>query len=296
MQKNLLSLLFILSALTLASCGPRDQATYNGNLYYAQSNYLMRYGLEDGSLSVVTNLGDKTIHDVSGFLENRLLIAESVSINQMKIRRISWVDVNTGQTFALYAGVLARYLEGPGIVVYDDGDRLFSVALASESDSEVILSHKSHQVSTMMVVSEDTVLIETSESGDRRIHSYDASSGKLESLDRLSGICRLDQAVWVHDLEQMACRERSSQAETARHVLTNLDGDVSGALTLPEGKSFELLTYIRGQDTLILKERWNNVIDGQERSAIWAYNLLSGEVHRLEIKRGLGSSVVYSRY
>ena len=122
MQKNLLSLLFILSVLTLASCGPRDQATYNGNLYYAQSNYLMRYGLEDGSLSVVTNLGDKTIHDVSGFLENRLLIAESVSINQMKIRRISWVDVNTGQTFALYAGVLARYLEGPGIVVYDDGD------------------------------------------------------------------------------------------------------------------------------------------------------------------------------
>lgn len=296
MRKILLLLLFILSVLTLVSCGPRDQATYNGNLYYAQSNYLMRYGLEDGSLSVVTNLGDKTIRDVSGFLENRLLIAESISINRMNVRRISWVDVNTGQTFALYAGVLARYLEGSGIVVYDDGDRLLSVALSGESDREIIFNHKSHQVSSMMVVSENIVLFETSESGDRRIRSYDTTTGKLETLDRLSGVCRLDQAVWIHDLKQMACKDRSSQTKITRHILTNLDGDVTRTLALPEGKSFDLLTYIRGQDALILKERWNNLIDGQERSAIWVYNLLSEESHRLEIKRGLGSSVVYSRY
>lgn len=296
MRIVLLPLLLILLVLSLASCGPKDQATYHGYLYYAQSNYLMRYGLEDGSLSVVTNLGDKTIHDVSTFLENRLLIAESVSISRNKVRRISWVDVNTGQTFALYAGVLARYLEGPGVVVYDDGDRLFSVVLSGDSDSETIFTHKSHQVSTMMVVSKNTMLFETSESGDWLIRSYDASTGTLKTLDRLSGVCRLELAVWIHDLEQLACKERSSQSKTARYILTNLDGDVSGTLALPEGKNFDLLTYISGQSGLVLRERWNNVLDGQERSAIWVYNLLSKESQRLGNKRGLGSSVVYSSY
>ena len=82
----------------------------------------MRLSLRDGSLSVVTNLGDTIIRDVSIFLENRLLIAESASINRKNVRRISWVDVNTGQIAALYSGVLARYLEGSGFIVYDDDE------------------------------------------------------------------------------------------------------------------------------------------------------------------------------
>jgi len=245
---------------------------------------------------VVTNLGDKSIIDVSKFLEGRLLIAESASINRKVVRSISWVDVNTGQTAALYSGVFARFLEGSGYVVYDDGERLFAVELGGHSDSELIYTHKTNQLSTMTVVSDDTVLFETSDAGEWRIRSYNVVTGALQTLDGLSAVCRLDQAVWISDLEQLACKEQSNESEAAGYVLTNLDGDVSGTLALPEGKHFDALTYISGQDALVLKERWNSVFGGQEKSAIWVYNIQSKESQRLAENQSLGSSVVYTNF
>jgi hypothetical protein len=296
MRKILPSLLFTLLIPVLASCGSGDDSGYHGYLYFAQSRYLMRFGLKDGSMSVVTNLGDKTIHDVSNFLENRLLIAESASINRMEVRSISWVDVNTGQTAPLYSGVLARYLEGPGVVVYDDGENLFTAALSGASDSKTIFTHKTNQLSTVMVVSNGTVLFETGDAGQWLIRSYDVLTGKLQILARLSGVCRLDQAVWIDDLEQLACKEQPDQSKLVRYVLVNLAGDVSGELALPEGKRFTALTYISGQKALILKEAWNSIFGGQERSAIWVYNIQSRESLRLSEGQNLGSSVVYTDF
>ena len=296
MRKVLLTLVFILLFPALVSCGSGEQNGYRGYLYYAKSHYLMRFSLRDGSLSVVTNLGDKTIHDVSNFLENRLLIAESASINRKEVRRISWVDVNTGQTAALYAGVLARYLEEPGFIVYDDGVSLFAVALSGESDNEAIFTHKMNQVSSMMVASSTIVLFETSEAGVSLIRSYDVITGALQSLDRLSGVCSLDQAVWINDLQQLACKQRSDQTKNTGYILTNLGGDVSGSLSLPEGKSFDALTYISDQSALILAERWESVFAGEEKSAIWVYNTQSKESQRLVENQDLGSSVVYTNF
>lgn len=296
MRKILFTILFILLVPSLVSCGTEEQSAYHGYLYYAKSNYLMRFGLKDGSLSVVTNLGDKSIVDISNFLENRLLIAESASINNKVVRSISWVDVSTGQTAALYSGGFARYLEGSGVVVYDDGERLFAVELAGDSNNELIFTHKSHQLSTVMVVSDDTVLFETSDAGEWLIRSYNVITGTLQTLDQLSGICRLDQAVWISDLEQLACKERSDQSPVARFVLTNLDGDVTGSLALPEGKHFDVLAYISGQSALVLKERWNSVFGGQDQSAIWVHNIQSGESQRLAENQNLGSSVVYTNF
>jgi len=296
MRKVLLTLVFILLFPALPSCGSDEHNGYHGYLLFAKSHYLMRFGLRDGSLSVVTNLGDKTILDVSNFLENRLLIAESASINRKEVRRISWVDVNTGQTAALYAGVLARYLEEPGVIVYDDGVSLFAVALSGESDSEAIFTHKMNQVSNVMVASGNTVLFETSEADGSLIRSYDVITGALHSLDRLSGVCSLDQSVWITDLEQLACKEHSNQAKNARYILTTLDGDVVGALALPEGKSFDALTYISDQSALILSERWKSAFGGEEKSAIWVYNTQSKKSQRLVENQDLGSSVVYTSF
>ena len=296
MPKILLTLFVILLIPVLVSCGSGGQNGYHGYLYFAQSHYLMRFGLKDGSLHMVTNLGDKSIHNVSNFLKNRLLITESASINRKVVRSITWVDVKTGQTGALYSGVLARYLEGSGFVVYDDGERLFAVALSGNATSKIIFTHKTNQLSTVVAVSKDTVLFETNDAGNWRIRSYNVITGTLQSLDRLSGVCRLDQAVWINDLEQIACKERSNPSKLARYVLTNLDGDVSGTLALPEGERFDALTYISGQDALILKEGWNSVFGGQERSAIWVYNVQSRESQRLAENQNLGSSVVYTDF
>ena len=184
MRKLLLMLLFILLLPAMVSCGSRNQASYHGYLYFAQSHYLMRFGLKDGSLSVVTNLGDKTILDISSFMKNRLLIVESALINRRKVHRISWMDVKTGQMGALYPGMLARYLEGSGYVVYDDRERLFAVSLAGDSDVETVFTHKTNQLSTMMVVSEDTLLFEISDARDPLIHSYNVITSELQTLDR----------------------------------------------------------------------------------------------------------------
>ncbi len=296
MRKILLTLLSILLIPTLVSCDREDQAQYQGYLYFAQSHYLMRLSLRDGSLSVVTNLGDKIIRDVSIFLENRLLIAESASINRKDVRHISWVDVNSGQTAALYSGVLARYLEGSGFIVYDDATSLFAVELASDSDSETIFTHKMNRLSTILVISEDTVLFETKEAGVWLIRSYNVLTKTLLTLDRLSGICRLDQAVWINDLEKLACKEIATETKNANYVLSNLDGDVSGTLPLPEGRHFVALTYISGQNALILKENWNSIFGGQERAAIWVHNVKSKESHRLAKSQNPGSSVVYMSF
>ena len=109
-------------------------------------------------------------------------------------------------------------------------------------------------------------------------------------------VCRLAQAVWINDLEKLACKERSNETKHARYVLSNLDGDVSGTLPLPEGKHFVALAYISGQSALILKESWNGIFGGQEKAAIWVHNVQSKENVRLVKNQNLGSSVVYMNF
>lgn len=111
-----------------------------------------------------------------------------------------------------------------------------------------------------------------------------------------SGICRLDQAVWINDLEKLACKELANETKNATYVLSNLDGDVSGTLPLPEGKHFVALTYISGQNALILKENWNGIFGGQERAAIWMNNVESKESQRLAKGQNPGSSVIYMSF
>ena len=46
----------------------------------------------------------------------------------------------------------------------------------------------------------------------------------------------LDSDPRTTDLDQLACKERSTPSNAASYVFANLDGDVSGSLALPEGK------------------------------------------------------------
>jgi len=265
-------LLLVLLIPVFVSCGSREQTAYHGYLYFANGSYLLRFSLRDGSRSVVTNLGDKSIRHISHFRKNRLLIAELASINRKNISRISWVDVKTGQSEALYSGDLALYLANSDVIVYDDGGKLFAVSLAGGSHSDPIISHRLHQLSSMIELSNDTVLFETNDAGNRRIHSYDALTRELQLLDRLSGVCR------------------------PAYILASLDGDVSGPLALPEGKRFFALTYVSKQNALILNESWRSRLSGQEKSAIWVHNIQSGENRRLAKNQNLGTSVVYTDF
>jgi len=297
MRQIALMLFVFLLLPALSSCDRADEDSgYHGYLYFAKGPYLMRFGLRDASLSVVTNLGDKTINDVSKFVESKLLIAETASVNRKKVRRISWIDIKTGQTSALYSGVFARYLPDSGQIIYDDGDRLYAVAIFGDSSSETIFTHRKNQLSSVMVGPVGIVLFETSDAGVRQIHSFDLVTGAVSTLDRLSEVCRLEHAVWIDDLERMACKEPTMPVSQARYVLTNLDGNVSGLVNLPEGRQFTALGYVRDQGALILTESWSSMFGGRPNSAVWIHNIQSGENLRLAKNQNLGPSVVYTDF
>ena len=296
MQKALFILLLILLVPTLWSCGSSEPTGYHGYLYFARGSYLIRFSLRDASLSVVTNLGNKSIRHISYFGENKLLIAELASINRKTVSRISWVNVKTGQSEALYSGVSALYLAHTDVIVYDDGGKLFAVSLTGGSESDEIFSHRRNKLSTVIELADGIVLFETDDAGQRSIYSYDSRTGELQSLDLLSGVCRLDGAVWINDLKQLACRERTSQGNDPVYVLASLAGNVPGRLALPAGKRFLALAYVSKQRALILSERWRSKLTGQENSAVWAHDIHSGETRRLAKNQNLGSSVVYTDF
>ena len=118
----------------------------------------------------------------------------------------------------------------------------------------------------------------------------------MQALDRLAGVCRLEHSVWIDDLEQLACNQDTQEGAEAAYVLVNLDGEVSRRLVLPEGKRFDALTYVREQNALIFRERWDGIFGGREKSSIWVHNIESGENLRLARNRSLGSSVVYTDF
>ncbi len=296
MRKFAIKLFLVLLIPALVACGSSGQSGYHGYLYFAKGAYLMRFSLRDSDLSVAAVLGEKTIRDVSSFGENKLLIAESESVNRQEVHRISWVDLKTGQLSALYSGVIARYLAKSGLLVYDDGLKLYEVAIAGDSSSEIIFSHRMNQISSVMVVSDNIVLFETIEAGQPVIRSYDVVTGALQTLDSLSTLCRLEHAVWIDDFEQLACKQQTKQASDAHYLLVNLDGEQGGSLPLPEGKRFDALAYVSGQGALILTESWRGLFGGEERSSVWVYDIHSGESHRLAKNQNLGSSVVYTDY
>jgi hypothetical protein len=288
--------LICLLAATLAACGPQEPSAYRGDLYFGQGSYLMRFSLRDGSLVVVDNLGDKTIRDISGLGPDKLLIAESASVNRRSVSRISWFDLETGESSALYSGILARYLDKAGIIAYDDGSALHAVPQFGVGSYEVIFPHRSNQLTTLLVVSGDALLFEVGDAGQEAIHAWNALAGERRVLGALSATCRLRGAVWIETLGQLACKERAPAWADADYLLADLDGVVGGKLDLPEDRQFLALAYISGQQALILQETRRGLFGGQEKSAVWAYDVHTGKSTRLARNQNLGSSVVYTEF
>ena len=296
MRAFTLKSVIVLLAAALQSCGPAGQSGYHGGLLFGQGSYLMRFGLSDGSLSAIDNLGDKTIREISALGPDKLLIAETASVSSKKVARISWIDLQTGQSTVLYSGILARYLPGAGIIVYDDGRSLYAVPQLGSGTDEVILSHGPNQLTAMLVVSEDVLLFEAGDTDRDVIHSWNAVSGELRPLDALTAACRLQGAVWIDTLERLACRSRAAARADGEYVLAGLDGVVDGKLNLSENKQFLALAFISGQNAVILKETRPGLFGGQAKSAVWAHDIHSGESRRLARNLNLGSSVVYVEF
>lgn len=294
MRQLLFKSIAALLAGMLVSCSPSEPSGYHGSLYYGKGPYLMRLSLHDGSLSVVDNLGDKTIRELSEFGPDNLLIAETASVNRKAVARISWFNLKTGQTSAMYSGVVARYLPEAGVVVYDDGSKLFAVPQFGDEGNEEIFSHRSGQLDDLVEAGGDTLLFETGQTGEYVIHAWNAETSELRQLDSLAAVCRLGGAVWIGSLRRLACKALDGADSGTAYVLVGLDGVVDRALNLPEGRQFRALAYIGDQDAVIFKETWYGFFGKKKRSGVWVHNVQTGENIRLSKNENLGGSVVYS--
>ena len=107
----------------LAACQPQQQQQQQqpqqppemrGSLYFATGNYLAEMDLRDGSTSVVANLGDAEIQEISPQLTERLLLTVFGKVNQQDAHRLVLYDIASRQTLELLTGRHGRYLPGTG--------------------------------------------------------------------------------------------------------------------------------------------------------------------------------------
>lgn len=293
MQK-LLSLLMV--GLLLASCDSGPTKQYHGALYFGQGAYLMRYSLVDGSVTIAGHLGDTTIRQVTALGNDDLLIAESASVNRLRVPRISWMDPKTGETADLYAGVRAEHLAEPGVVVYDDGSDLYAVPQQFDSENTIVFSHPQKPLTRLMEASPGILLIETGNADEVEIHAWDARTGSLRELEGLAASCRLVGAVWISSIGRLACKQRSGSPGQAEYVLAELDGKIDGRLDLPMETDFFALSYVENQNALVLQETRPGWLGMRDKQSVWMHELESGESYRVADKLNLGGSVVYADY
>lgn len=292
---NKLLTLFVLS-LMLASCNDGPTRSYHGALYFGQGAYVMRLSLTDGSQSIVAHLGDTTIRQVTALGNDGLLVAESASVNRLRVSRISWVDLKTGETADLYAGVLVEQLPDPGVVVYDDGSDLHAVPQQAGTDNEIIFSHPQKPLNRLLEASPGILLIETGDRNTPAILAWNARTGTLRELPDLAKTCRLVGAVWIASLDRLACKPRALAPADSEYVLADLEGQADGRLTLPADRNFFALAYIENQNTLVLQETRPSRLGNRDTHAVWMHELESGESFRVADKVNLGTSVVYANF
>jgi hypothetical protein len=284
----------LLLAVALLACDARQPPEYQGVLYFGQGSYLMRFSLHDGSLSVAGQLGDTTIREISALRADNLLIAESASLSHRRVSRISWINLKTGESADLYAGILARYLTDPGVLVYDDGSDLFAVPRQDGTPNEIIFSHPQNQLTRLIEASPGILLFEAGDVNQPVIHSWNARTGLLRKLEALAAACSLQGAVWIDPLQRLACKRRAGPVAGADFVLADLDGTVDGKLNLPADKQFLALSYIGSQHALVLQETWRGLLGTRDKHAVWMYDIRTGARHRLAANVNLGNSVVYA--
>jgi len=284
---------FLVLLPLLQSCEQHELPDFHGRLFFASGNYVGELDLAEGTSVIVANRGAVTINDISGFGENRFLLAETAIVETLEVPRISWVDIETGRAETLYSGVAARYLSAHSALVWDDGSRLHVTSRRRISSVNAqIVSHNLNQLSTIVDVSDEMVLFETGIPEQRGIHSYDVGTRQLQPRESLSAACKLEGSVWIADRGRLACQARTQSGEGTEYLLTDLDGNVRGRLALPPGKKFIALAYAADQQILILTEPWRTVFGG-ERFAVWAYDLITDQGHRILKNQYLGASAVY---
>ena len=274
----------------LVACQSQQQPEMRGSLYFGAGNYLAEMDLRDGSTSVVANLGDAAIREISPQQTERLLLTVFDTVNQQDVHRLVLYDIASRQTLDLATGRHGRYLPGTRVLVYDDGTTLIMTERVSGRwETTEILKHRHNARLRVVPISAARLLY--AEAGSL-IHVYDRDTRQSTELAVLSERCDLDDTLWLPETERLICRTEVADG-SYRYPLVSLDGATHGELYLPSSKSFRPLAWLPDQDALVLSEQWRGLVSDRQRSAVWIYRFDDGKAFRLVDDQYLGDWVVY---
>lgn len=278
----------------VASCDAPEQQAPHGHLYFAAGNYIGELDLSDGSSSPVANLGDVTIDHLSVYESNDLLLTMRDYVNGIETSRILRFNPREQTSFPLFPGLMAEFLPGTRVVVYDDGLRLLATHRTNAFRDELVIDDHGHNSRPAVVVLSDTEILFSSVVVEEvLIQRYDVEDERSYPLADLSEKCRLSSAIWIADAEQLLCKMKFAEDEAPRYGFVTLSGAATKALPLPDDKNFRALSYLPDQRLIILTELSSSWGGGKQKHAIWVYDMDAFSAYRLAKDQFLGRSVVY---
>jgi hypothetical protein len=278
----------------IASCDAPEQQALHGRLYFAAGSYVGEFDLSDGSSAPVASLGDVTIDHVRAYEENDLLLTLRDFVNERETSRILRYDPRKNASFPLFPGLMAEFLPGPRVVIYDDGGTLLATHRAKAfRDEAVIDAHGYNSKPSVVVISDTEILFNSIVDGEVLIQRYDVDEGKSYPMHDLSKVCRLDGAVWIADSGVILCKAQFDSSEQLRYGFVSLNGTATIPLALPEDNNFRALIYLPDQNLVIFSESSSSWGGGQQKYAVWVYDTNASSAYRLAKDQYLGQSVVY---
>lgn len=289
-RRRITAALWLALLAQVAACQGEQQPELRGGLYFAAGNYLALLDLRDGSTSIVTNLGDVEVREISPQLDERLLLSVSGTVNNRDVHRLILYDKRSRQTLGLVTGRHGRYLPGTKVLVYDDG---VSVRVAERVrgswEKTVVMEHRFNTPMMIMPISSSRFLY--AESG-KPIAAFDNVAKRSIVLAALSEHCELAAALWIPERDRLLCRARRPDG-TFKYVLVALDGVVHDRIPLPADRPLRPIAWLGDQNAIVLTERWRGVLNDREQHAVWIHRFDTGEHYRLLDDQYLGDSVVY---
>jgi hypothetical protein len=279
----------LLGLLFLSGCESGEDREYHGHLYFGAGGYLGKFDLRNGSVEVMTNLGDTAIEELGSFGDEQLLLSVFGPVNRKDTFRLMYYAFSGGGLATLLDGRHGRYLPEPNALVFDDGVYLNVRMYGDGAMEEVaVAQHRFGATARVLLISDTQFLY--SIDPEQAIVSFDVASQASQPLGELSRDCGLDGAVWIAERAALLCKR---SGEVRDYALMTLDGTVQRILDIRDIERFRALAYLPDQDAVVLTERWKTLVSGRTRHAVWVYDLENDQMVRVVKSQRLGTSVVY---
>lgn len=274
------------------ACQSPDRPELRGNLYFGAGQYLAQLDLRNGNTTVVANIGDVEVQEISWQRDERLLLTVFGPVNRRNRHRLVLYDLATRQTLTLANGRYGRYLPGTEVLVFDDGMKIVVAERGRQDWSRATVASHAFNAAVRIVPVSATRFLFTVAGGP--VTAWDNEQKEATELAGVGRTCDLSRALWISGPDRLLCPQREGDGET-RYVLVDIDGVSVESLPLPASRAMHPVAWLPDQRAIVLTEEWSSTFSDRVKSAVWIYHWDTHELYRLVADQYLGEFAVYRR-